>query len=243
MFYGADQAAIHHERFGALAAMAAEDLLAELRAADLTAGTVVDLGCGSGILAELLVRRGFEVLGVDVSQEMLAIASRRAPGARFVRGSLWEVDLPPCVAVVAVGETLGYAAPTTAGAPPLDALLARAHRALEPGGVLLFDVTTAGRAGVDGTREAFHDRDEWSLFLRATTLHAGQPGATEVRRIVLFRRNGDAYRRTDEEHVVRLFDPASVESAMHGAGFSPERLGGYHDLPFGPGVAGFAATR
>jgi SAM-dependent methyltransferase len=234
-FYGADLAAVHHESFGDVARAAAETLVRRLGD---RRGLVVDLGCGSGILAELLLRRGFDVLGVDVSEEMLAIAGRQAPGARFVRASLWEVELPACVAVVAIGETVGYAAASAARPPQLDALLARAHDALEPGGVLLFDVTTSGRAGVDGHRQVFHDRDGWSLFMRAD-----EHGDRETRRIVLFRRHGDAYRRSDEEHVVQLFDPRAVESAMASAGFSPQRLGGYHDLPFGPGVAGFAATK
>lgn len=50
-FYGRDQAWIHDVRFGDLAASAADFVVERLRGAGLDRGTVVDLGCGSCILA------------------------------------------------------------------------------------------------------------------------------------------------------------------------------------------------
>ena len=47
------------------------------------------------------------MLGVDVSQDMIELASANAPKASFPRGSLLDVDLPP--AVTAIGEALNYA--------------------------------------------------------------------------------------------------------------------------------------
>ncbi|HET6172189.1 MAG TPA: hypothetical protein VFD90_06280, partial [Gaiellales bacterium] len=58
MFYGRDQAAIHHARFGDLARDAARLVLTELHDAGLDTGTVVDLGSGSGIFADALSAAG-----------------------------------------------------------------------------------------------------------------------------------------------------------------------------------------
>ena len=118
-FYGPDQAIIHDREFGDLSRRAAAYLRPLLDEAGLRHGTVVDLGCGSGILASILTDAGYDVLGVDVSQDMIELASANAPKASFRRGSLLDVDLPPAVAVTAIGEALNYA--TAIGASPSSA--------------------------------------------------------------------------------------------------------------------------
>ena len=64
-FYGEDQAAIHHREFGDLARTAADLVIDELRRGGLVSGTVVDLGCGSGILARAVSEAGYRVVGVE----------------------------------------------------------------------------------------------------------------------------------------------------------------------------------
>src|SRR3954452_12393910 len=102
-FYGRDQAAIHHQRFGKLAQIAARDLLSLLDDAGLRSGTVVDLGCGSGILARIVSAAGFKALGVDISPAMIELARKTIPEATFHVGPLLDVELPPAVAVTATG--------------------------------------------------------------------------------------------------------------------------------------------
>lgn len=75
---------------------AARDLLAHIPPYD--ARSVVDLGCGPGNSTELLVRAfpGAEVVGVDRSDNMLAVARARVPAARFVKDNIenWRPDAP-----------------------------------------------------------------------------------------------------------------------------------------------------
>jgi SAM-dependent methyltransferase len=91
---------------------------------------VIDLGAGSGITARALTDAGYEVLGVELSPDMVEFARRRTPAARFVRSSLLDADLPACVAVTAIGECLNYAADPRAGHRQLVPLFARIHQAL-----------------------------------------------------------------------------------------------------------------
>lgn len=54
---------------------------------------VLDLGCGTGVpTAGMLTETGLEVVGVDVSTEMLALARRNVPTGRFVAMDLMELD-------------------------------------------------------------------------------------------------------------------------------------------------------
>ena len=79
-YYGPDQAQIHHTRFGDLAADAARLLIERLDAVGLTDGHVMDLGCGSGILAAALIAAGYAVTGVDISSAMIDLSLVNAPG-------------------------------------------------------------------------------------------------------------------------------------------------------------------
>lgn len=75
------------------------DLLAAVP--EVSPDLVVDLGCGTGELTEQLARRwpDAEVMGLDVSEEMLATARRERHGMRWVAGDLrtWEPERPPGV--------------------------------------------------------------------------------------------------------------------------------------------------
>ncbi|MCW4049544.1 MAG: methyltransferase domain-containing protein [Candidatus Bathyarchaeota archaeon] len=55
-------------------------------------GKVLDLGCGTGLpYARYLVERGFDVLGVDLSEEMVKVAFKNVPEASFVQLSMNEI--------------------------------------------------------------------------------------------------------------------------------------------------------
>jgi SAM-dependent methyltransferase len=218
-----------------VARRAAATVLAAL--GDRPRGLVVDLGCGSGILARALTDAGWPVLGVDPSPAMLAIASEQAPAATFVCGSLVDVELPPCAAVTAVGEILNYALADRAG---LRDVLGRIAGALAPGGVLVLDLAGPGRAGPERVRHAAHEAGGWSLRARA---EEDRTGTTLTRVIRLARQVGDRVEESVERHVLRLFRPEEVEADVAAAGFDVRRIDGYGDVAFLPGWAGFVAVR
>jgi SAM-dependent methyltransferase len=224
-FYGPDQAHIHHTAFGDLAEAAATRLLAELRDGGPGAGTVVDLGCGSGILARRVSDSGYEVEGVDLSPAMIDLAHRNAPRATLRCGSLLDAELPATVAVTAIGEALNYATDERAGDEALDEVFRRVRASLVPGGLFLFDVATPGRYGPDRTADRFHDRDTWTLFMHAVE-------SDDARRLDRFitifaRTETGSYQRTDEHHVLRLYEPATIVARLEAAGFTVEVLDRY----------------
>jgi SAM-dependent methyltransferase len=228
-FYPADLARIHDEGFGDFARAAACELHRHLP----PDGVVVELGCGTGISSEILARLGYDVLGIDISDEMLAIARVRAPRADFRRGSLWDAELPPCTAVTAIGEVVNYAADERAAVEHLPELFARIHHALRPGGVFMFDFATPGRgAGVASTREG----DGW----RIESVAVEDPATRTLERRMTIEIGGE---RRDEVHTLRLYDRDDVARHLHGAGFTVQRLERYCYFEFWPGYAAFASTR
>ena len=98
--------------------------------------SVLELGCGAGNMAKHFVEAGYDYTGLDISREMLAIAKRENPGLRFLAGNMSQFSLPRKFdAVVIWGRSFCYM--TTNG--QVQRALKGIHRALEPGGVLLFD--------------------------------------------------------------------------------------------------------
>jgi SAM-dependent methyltransferase len=216
-FYGPAQASIHHTAFGDLAETAAGRLVGELHDAGHRRGTVVDLGCGSGILARILTDAGYAVHGVDLSADMIELARRTAPGATFEHASLLDAELPTAVAVTAIGEALNYATDSRSGRDALSEVFGRVRTSLDGGGVFLFDVATPGRHGPDRVANRFHDRETWTLFNRAVE----SDDATRLDRyITIFRRaEAGTYERTDEHHVLCLYEPATLVAMLERAGF------------------------
>jgi SAM-dependent methyltransferase len=225
VFYGPEQAAIHHERFGALAADAARLVRGELQVAGISAGTVVDLGCGSGIYAAALTAAGYDVVGVDLSADMVALARANAPGATLTEGSIHDFAIPAgAVAVTALGEVVNYATDHRAGIDALAALAARVRAALAPNGVFVFDVATPGRSGPRPEQGRYVEGDGWAIGVR----YAEHTDLPELERfITMFVRDGDSYRRVEEHHVLKLYPEAVVEQILHDAGFAYDVLAGY----------------
>jgi SAM-dependent methyltransferase len=208
----------------------------ELERRGVRSGRIVDLGCGSGILAESLSRAGFDVLGIDLSPAMLRIARTRAPGAVFRRGSLHTVPLPKAIAITAVGECLNYLFDERGDDRSIARLFRRIHRALEPDGIFLFDAAKPGRLDGNATRKTHWEGKGWTILVTAAE---DRRRKLLVRRITTFRRVGAQYRRDEETHRLRLFPQATIVRLLRNAGFGVDTLGGYAGFRFPAGIVGY----
>ena len=150
--YREDLAYIHDVGFGGFAREAAPVLLDALRRQGVVQGLVIDLGCGSGVLSQAVSDAGYDVLGIDLSEAMVDLARRRVPPGRFRVESLLSSELPPCVAVAAVGECVNYLFDDRNSSSTLAKLFRRIHAALAPQGLFLFDVVVPGRVPGPGPR-------------------------------------------------------------------------------------------
>jgi SAM-dependent methyltransferase len=244
--YSADLAYIHDSGFSAYAREAAEHLLSILqntkknRRSDPNKHFIVDLGCGSGIMARELLRAGCDVLGIDISRAMIRLARKKAPQASFIQGSFRTMQLPSCDAVVALGEVLNYEFDPHLTRSQLSRFFRRVHAALRRGGVFIFDVAGPGRAGSEGKRQGCLEGKDWAiLFLVEEDTKRQQL----TRTITSFRRVGKLYRRTREIHEQRLYSPSEIAEELRQAGFRVKRLPGYGCSGFPEGLAGFVAHK
>jgi SAM-dependent methyltransferase len=238
--YRGDLAYIHDVGYGHVARDAAARLIRELTGAGLLAGTVVDVGCGSGILAQALTGAGYDVVGIDSSEAMVALARARVPGAEFRVGSFAATPLPASVAVAAVGEVLCYAFDPANDERGRADWFGRAYDALQPGGVLLFDQAGPGRLPPQGARRTFTTGPDWAVLVETSYEEAT---AILVRTIVTFRRVGTLYRRDEEVHRLVLVEPAATLASLRSIGFEAEIIQAYGSVPLPPGVVAFLARK
>src|SRR4051812_7144793 len=229
-FYPADLARIHDEGFGDFARAAAAELLTRLP----RSGLVVELGCGSGISTQILTNAGHEVVGIDISRPMLAIARERAPRATLRHGSIWDAELPPCAAITAIGEVLNYAADPHAGADRLPDLFASVSEALHPGGLFMFDFATPGRGTLRSGGPTRVDGDDWRISSEASE----DPVTQTLERRMEIEMRGE---RRVEVHTLNLYERDFVLNCLVDTGFTAEPLNGYSGVGFWPGYAAFAA--
>ena len=239
--YREDLAYIHHLGFGHLANNAAEVLLNALRNSGIDKGTVVDLCCGSGLLAGKLTAAGYEVLGIDISEALLDIAKEYAPSAHFRQESIWKSELPPCVAVAAIGECFNYLFDEDNTDQALYELLQRIHKALDPGGFLLFDVAEPGRVpDSSGLQRAHTEGEDWAVLMSA---QEDRTNRLLTRRITTFRKDGELYRREQEIHRLRLVIRSELLEQLDSLGFEVDILESYVQLQFPQGYTGFLAHK
>jgi SAM-dependent methyltransferase len=238
--YAPDLAWIHDAGHGEFARHAATAVLDILRRRGMPGGLIVDLGCGSGIAAEQWCAAGYDVLGIDLSPAMIDLARRRAPRAEFRVSSFLDAEIPPCVAVTAIGECFSYLFDRTRADRRLDRLFVRVYESLQPGGLFTFDVVTPGRVPGGGPRQLHRLGDDWAVLV---TAEEDRNRRLLTRHITSFRRVGQQYRRDGESHRQRLFDPRELADRLRHVGFRVRRLRGYGEFKFPRGVAGFLARK
>lgn len=190
--------------------------------------TAVDLACGTGSVALLLAKDGLEVTGVDLSEEMLTVASQKALEQEnrpvFVCQSLQELRLPRGVdlAVCAL-DSLDYIL------DPADCQRAiiRIFKVLNPGGIFIFDVNTPLKLrAMDG--QIFVDEDEDVFCLWRGEFDEDTNICSYG--MDLFQRQGSLWKRSFEEHREYAYSRQQLTDYLKAAGFTGIRV--YADRRF-----------
>ena len=129
--------------------------------------SVLDAGCGMGRVAIELARRGIDVIGVDLDDELLEYARRSQPSIRWLLDDLATMDLDRCFDVVAMpGNVMIFCR-----ADDRDAIIRNAAAHLEPDGLLV-----AGFQLGEG-HEAL-SLDEYDLLCRGAGLELAERWST-----------------------------------------------------------------
>lgn len=186
--------------------------------------SAADLACGTGSVTVLLAQRGIPVTGVDLSEEMLTQAQQKAQGLAvppvFVCQNLRELRLPRGVdlAVCAL-DSLDY----ITNPADCEAAIRRVYKALNPGGIFIFDVNTPEKLrAMDG--QVFLDEDDDVYCVWRGEFDEQTNICTYG--MDLFQREGKTWRRSFEEHCEYAYSREQLTGYLKAAGFSHIRVYG-----------------
>jgi SAM-dependent methyltransferase len=238
-WYNEDLAYIHDVGYRDYALKSMPGILEILQHNQISTGLVVDLGCGSGLSSEVLHQAGYQVMGIDISEAMIAIAKTRVPNAEFWVESLFTAEIPSCAAVISIGECLNYLFDRNSDAI-LDSLFRRIYRALPTGGVFIFDVVVPGQVPPGEVVKSFTEGEDWIVLVEK------QEDLTQqilIRRIITLRQVGELYRRTDEIHRQRLFNAPTLAEELNQIGFQVEMRDRYGQFSLPPARVAFIAYK
>ena len=129
-------------------------------------GLVLELGCGTGTVTEMLADAGYDMIGIDNSEEMLAEAmEKRAESGHdilYLLQDMQDFELYGTVrAVISVCDSMNY----LTDEEDLEYLFALVNNYLDPGGLFIFDMNTIHKyRDVIGDTTIAEDREDGSFI-------------------------------------------------------------------------------
>ena len=200
---------------------------------------VLDLACGTGRMTRELAGRGYNMIGVDGSEEMLSVAYEatlseseedtleRRP--MYLLQDMRSFELYGTVgAVVCCLDSLNY----LTGDGDLEACFRTVHTYLDPHGLFLFDMNTPYKFEQVYADHAYILEDE----VDGSTVYCGWQNEYDAESRIcsfylsLFEERDGVYLREDEEQHERCYTRSEISSALDVCGF--ELLGVYRDYNF-----------
>ncbi|MGG1516236.1 class I SAM-dependent methyltransferase [Paenibacillus oryzisoli] len=189
--------------------------------------TIVDLGCGTGTLSIPLARLGYQVTGIDLSEDMLAVAEHkaseilsgaRAGSVRWLQQDVCEWELEePVDAAYSFCDTLNYVLEKE----EIAEAFRQTYAGLKPGGLFVFDVHTPEQLFAYAEAQPFYLNEDDVAYIWTSELDEERVQIThDLTIFVKAEGKSGMFRRIDETHEQRAYPLAWLEQTLRKAGFS-----------------------
>ena len=188
--------------------------------------TVLDLACGTGTMTALLTERGYELIGVDGSEDMLLEAREKAQTLTgvpplFLHQSMPELDLYGTVeAAICCLDSLNY----LTEAREVRETFRRLHLFIAPGGSLVFDVHALGKLEAMDGQVWLDEREDVYCVWR--TEYSRRSRLLDYYVDIFSVRADGAWERSFEEHRQRWYSVSELTEWLTAAGFGEIRVYG-----------------
>lgn len=187
-------------------------------------GLVLDLGCGTGSMTELLAEAGYDMIGVDASEEMLELAlEKRVKSGHdilYLLQDMREFELYGTVkAVISICDSLNYITEEE----DLLEVFRLVNNYLDPGGIFLFDMNTLYKyENLLAQNTIAENREEGSFIWEND--YDPEERLNEYDLTLFIREEDDRYRKYEEVHYQRAYPVETVLRLIGEAGMKPLRV-------------------
>lgn len=192
---------------------------------DIPVSSVLDLACGTGSVSMILSDKGYEVIGVDSSAEMLAEAAKKQ-GDRdilFLQQEMKNFELYGTVdAAVCLLDSVNY----VIDEDDLLSCFKWVNNYLNPGGVFVFDINTKYKLENVLAGNIFNDEHS-DVFYSWENYYDDEENICEFE-INFFVKNGNTFNRINEIHYERAYTDGEIKKLLKKAGL--ELLAVYDDM-------------
>lgn len=181
-------------------------------------GILLDLGCGTGSLTELLSDSGYDMIGVDLSEEMLQIAiERREKSGQdilYLLQDMREFELYGTVnAVVSICDSINYLLEYE----DLVQTFRLVNNYLDPGGVFIFDINTEYKYREILKQSTIAEDREESSFIWEND-YDEEDRINEYDLTLFIREEDTRYRKYQETHYQKAYFLDEIKQAIEDAG-------------------------
>ena len=189
-----------------------------LRDFGVPSGILLELGCGTGSMTELLAEQGYDMIGIDNSEEMLELAAetRAASGhdILYLCQDMREFELyGTAAAAVSVCDSMNYILENE----ELKQVFSLVNNYLDPGGIFLFDLNTEYKyKELLGDSTIAEDREECSFIWENQYDEEEKINIYDL--AVFVRREDGLFEKYQETHYQRAYSLDEVKEALQEAG-------------------------
>ena len=181
-------------------------------------GLVLELGCGTGSMTELLAEKGYDMIGVDNSEDMLEIAMEKriesGHDILYLLQNMQEFELYGTVkSVVSVCDSVNYITEKA----ELEEVFRLVNNYLDPQGIFIFDFNTEYKyREILGNQVIAEDREECSFIWENYYDHTSMINEYELTLFV--QEEDDLYRKYQESHFQKAYTLQDIRSMIEASG-------------------------
>ena len=198
----------------------AEYVTDRLREYEITDGLVLELGCGTGTMTGLLAGKGYDMIGVDNSEEMLAEAmEKRVESGQdilYLLQDMREFELYGTVrAVISVCDSVNYITEPE----ELQEVFRLVNNYLDPKGVFIFDFNTRYKyEEILGDRTIAENREECSFIWDNYYYEDEKINEYDLSLFIETDKDSGLYRKYEETHYQRAYTLEEMKKLIRKSG-------------------------
>ncbi|MCR4691176.1 MAG: class I SAM-dependent methyltransferase [Lachnospiraceae bacterium] len=180
-------------------------------------GLVCDLACGTGNMTFRLMQRGYDMIGIDLSDRMLDLARKKDPEGKilFLQQDMCEFELYGTVRAVTMAcDSINY----LLSEEQVEEVFRLVNNYLDPGGIFLFDFNTREKYETGIGSVTIAENRENSSFIWDNYFDS-ESGINECNLTVFLKKEESGlFERMQETHIQKGYDPETIRRLLEKAG-------------------------